>query len=91
MPSHTITTTVREERGLTNQLIAFNADRAGQNPAPAPWTADQLFQYLCTGLLDSLRSAGTEVAGRGIRAALDNAIESGDAAKVAAVKIALGI
>ena len=91
MASHPVFTTPLEERGLMALLADFNAERALQNPAPTPWTADQLHQELSKSLLDSYRTRGVETGGRTIKAALDAALQDGDTAKVAAVKIALGI
>ena len=91
MASHPVFTTPREERGLLALLADWNAALALQNPAPTPWTADQLHQELSKSLLDSYRTRGVETGGRTIKAALDAALQDGDTAKVAAVKIALGI
>ena len=91
MASHPVFTTPREERGLLTLLAEVNAAFALQNPPPPLWTADQLHQELSKPLLDSYRTRGVETGGRPIRAALDAALESGDAAKISAVKAALGL
>lgn len=91
MANHIVNTSAKEERGLQYQLVAWNAELAKQNPPPAAWSADQLFQELCKPLLDSLRAQGVEVAGKDIRTALNTALETGDTAKINAVKAALGL
>ena len=91
MPTHTLNTNTVQFRGLATLLAKWNADLSVQSPPGTPWTADQLLQELAKPLLDSLRSQGVETGGRPIRIALDAALESGDAAKISAVKVALGL
>lgn len=91
MAKHSVTTTQPQERALLVMLAAYNARQASGIPPGVQLNADQYFELLSQPLLAHIFEQGNVVTNDDIVRAVKQAIDSGNDAKINAVKTALGL
>jgi hypothetical protein len=91
MAKHAVTTNAAQERALGVMLAAYNARQASGIPPGSQLTADLYFELLAQPLLAEIVEAGNVATSDDIIRAVKTAIDSGNDAKISAVKSALGL
>ena len=91
MARHNVTTTQPQERALLALLAVHNKRQTDSIPPQPTLTADEYFELLAQPLLARILEDGTTSTSEDVVRALKAAIQSGQDAKINAVKSALGI
>lgn len=91
MAKHAVSTDQTQERALLTLMSAYNARMAACIPPGVQVTADQYFEMLSQPLLEQIVIDGNVTTSDDILRAVKAAIDSGNDAKINAVKNALGL
>ena len=91
MAKHSVTTSGVQERALLALLAIHNQRLASSIPPQPAINADQFFELLAQPLLAQILEHGAAATSDDVVRALKAAIESGQDAKINAVKAALGL
>lgn len=91
MAKKNVTLGQAHERALAVMLAAYNARQASGIPPGVQLTGDQYFDLLSQPLLAHIVEQGNVVTNADIVRAVKDAIDSGNDAKISAVKSALGL
>lgn len=91
MAKRNVNTSQSQERGLQAMLAAYNARQASGIPPGVQLKADEYLELLSQPLLAQIVIEGNAVTNDDIVRAVKHAIDTGNDAKINAVKTALGL